>query len=219
MFVGISVIDVTSNPARVPDRVTGLPNLSAFQEAANGRLTKYPAEPFAIFKIEMRRIHELNVTFGFDSGDEAARQFGERLRDLVGAASFVARVESRAFAALIPVQVPWGGNFRGLAAAVVAAFEEPLLIHGEPITVEATVGMSFYPGHARDAEFLFRHASVAREVAETDPTVSRYGTRVGTSWPSAISRCWATCAPRWTMADVPPLPAAHRPLQPPGIRR
>lgn len=118
----------------------------------------------------MRRIHEVNVTFGFSVGDGVKREFSKRLRELIGPQSYLARVESEVLGALVPVQAPWGGDFHGLAEAIVAAFEEPLMVRGEPLTVEANLGMSFYPGHAGDAEFLLRRAAVAREVAERDPT-------------------------------------------------
>lgn len=163
LLVGISIRDTTRRIARLPNR-------PEFQEAVAVRLTEYPNEPFAIFEVEMRRIQDVNVTFGFDAGDEVTRQFGERLSTLTGPSSYVARVESNTFAAMIPVQAPLGGNFRGLATTIVAAFEEPLIVRGEPITIGATIGVSFYPGHAQDAEFLLRCASVARGVAEDDPT-------------------------------------------------
>ncbi|RJQ12795.1 MAG: EAL domain-containing protein [Dehalococcoidia bacterium] len=170
VLIGVSVRDVTDEYARLTDRVTGLPVRAALVRAIMDRMDSDPAEPFAVFQVEMRRIHEVNVTFGFSAGDEVRRAFGKRLQELVGTQSYVACVESALFSVMIPVQAPWGNNFHALATAIVAAFEEPLVIRGEPITVEATVGVSFYPGHARDAELLLRHAAVAREVAEHDPT-------------------------------------------------
>ena len=169
LFLTIGLRDITEDSNRNRDRVTGLPNRTAFMGIIAAMIHEHPSDPFAVLKVQMRWIHELNITFGFDAGDEAVRSFGRRLQQLAGPAATIARLESRVFGMLIPSVAPWGSDFQGLIARIVDEFEEPVLVRDEPITVGATVGASFYPGHARDAEFLLRHASIAREVAEDDP--------------------------------------------------
>ncbi|MBL8307086.1 MAG: diguanylate cyclase, partial [Rubrivivax sp.] len=64
------------------------------------------------------------------------------------------------------------GDGERVAAKLVKALHQPLVVAGQPCPVAAAVGMALYPEHGRDAESLIKRASAQ---AGTVATMGRAG--------------------------------------------
>lgn len=52
VLVGINIRDVTNDPARAIDTVTGLPVRASLMGAITDRIASQPGEPFAVLKVK-----------------------------------------------------------------------------------------------------------------------------------------------------------------------
>jgi len=82
----------------------------------------------------------------------------------VSAAATVARLGGDEFAVFLPVADEAGA--RQVVSAVGRALEEPFLVEGYPLHVEASVGVALSPAHGSEPLTLFQHADVAMYTAK-----------------------------------------------------
>jgi diguanylate cyclase len=142
----------------VTDELTGLPNRRQFYARLTAAVEQGP-QPLAVAMVDLDRFKELNDTLGHHAGDLLLAQLGPRLREVVGDAGFVARLGGDEFALLLPGA--------GLARAseigrkVGAALQQPFVIDGLEVVMDASVGAALCPQHGREAEGLLQRADVA----------------------------------------------------------
>ncbi|MBV2183236.1 MAG: EAL domain-containing protein [Rhizobium sp.] len=143
------------------DALTGLPNRRRFQE--------YIAELVAEGTVADRRLYlalfdldafkELNDSFGHDAGDLLLQIIAERLKPLAQDRHFVARLGGDEFGLILDgVNV---GEAFGFFEAVLDAVREPIEIERSPRRCSASMGISVFPEHGRDATSLFKAADMA----------------------------------------------------------
>jgi diguanylate cyclase (GGDEF)-like protein len=150
------------------DSLTGLPNRALFRDRIEQALLLSIREgtEFTVMMIDLDRFKEVNDTLGHHAGDLLLQTLSERLLGELRASDTIARlggdefglVLNRAAADALPQIVD---KIRG-------AIEKPVLIHGLPIGVEASIGGATYPGHGGDVDTLIQCADVAMYVAKRE---------------------------------------------------
>jgi predicted signal transduction protein with EAL and GGDEF domain len=93
------------------------------------------------------------------------KELATRLTGLTRSGDTVARLGGDEFALLIP-DVPNPEVVTSLAERITRSLQEPVLVDGLPLEVEASVGIAFYPDHGDDVETLLQRADVAMYVAK-----------------------------------------------------
>jgi diguanylate cyclase len=128
------------------DRLTGLPNMRAFEAAVDRRFAA--AEPFAMLLGDLDGLREANEAGGHGEGDVVLVQLAEALGTLLRGEEEVARVGGDEFAVLVTV--------RGKDAAAQRAnqLEQRLAQHG----LLVTFGWAAYPDEGTNALGLIRVA-------------------------------------------------------------
>jgi diguanylate cyclase (GGDEF)-like protein/PAS domain S-box-containing protein len=154
----------------VNDALTGLPNrnsLATLLEHAIRRVTR-SGDRIALLFIDLDRFKRVNDTLGHAAGDEVLRQAGARIRACVREVDTVARLGGDEFVVLLETDVrPDTPGIIG--ERVRAAFATPFEWKGTEVRCGASVGVSLYPDHARDAAALLASADEAMYRAKREP--------------------------------------------------
>ena len=150
------------------DQLTGLPNRTQLHERIAQCLAESHANRtgFALLVIDLDRFKEINDSLGHHSGDDLLREVAGRLQSAVRAPDIVARLGGDEFGILMPGlsdgQPGWIRRVEGIKLAL----EQPVLVQGIPVAVEASIGIAFYPSHGDNVELLLQRADVAMYVAK-----------------------------------------------------
>src|SRR3954451_5792684 len=149
------------------DGLTGLPNRGSFyDQVAAAVRTRASDSLVAVMIVDLDRFKEVNDTLGHHSGDELLREAGDRLTTALRDGDVLSRLGGDEFAVLLP-------HTESVEAACAVAgrlcdtLEEPFVLHGLTVHLEASLGIAMYPDHGDDVETLIQHADVAMYVAKT----------------------------------------------------
>jgi diguanylate cyclase (GGDEF)-like protein len=138
------------------DALTGLPNRIFFLEAFERHPKNKPAT-IAIFNLE--RFGMINNALGHPIGDRLLHEVGVRLAQFNPGGALAARLWVDEFAFLL----------EGADEAVVKSFAEalldtmraPILLEGQRLDVDGSLGIALYPKDGRDITTLMRRAELA----------------------------------------------------------
>jgi diguanylate cyclase (GGDEF)-like protein/PAS domain S-box-containing protein len=143
------------------DGLTGLPNRGLLQagleQAVQGERSGGP--PAALLLIDLDRFKEVNDTLGHQVGDLLLQQVALRLQGAIRAEDLVARLGGDEFAVLLPATDSISAA--RVAAALVRVLQAPMVLRGESIAGDASIGIAAVPEHAYDADSLLHCADVA----------------------------------------------------------
>ncbi len=150
------------------DALTGLPNRTLLRDRLETAIlgARRSGLAMAVLLIDLDRFKDINDTLGHHAGDELLRELSVRLRSVLRESETIARLGGDEFAVVLPALLEPPA---ALAAArrVKGALEQPVLIGGLPISVEASIGIAIYPDHAEGAEALLQRADVAMYAAKS----------------------------------------------------
>lgn len=139
------------------DDLTELPNRTRMQEQLAEWL-KTPDSPFALLFIDLDRFKLINDSLGHQVGDRLLQALAHQMRVETPEDCKLCRMGGDEFILLVP----------GAAQRAIAEAQRILLIVGRPYTVAehslqltASIGISLYPSHGRDADSLIKHADTA----------------------------------------------------------
>ncbi len=145
----------------ITDELTGLPNrrrlyrsLEEAVAAASGR-----GERLSVLLIDLDGFKEINDTLGHGAGDKLRQMLGPRLQAALAPSDVLGRLGGDEFA----VVLPRADAFRALTRArdIRRRLEEPFVIEGLSLVVDASVGIATLPEHGDSAEELIQRADVA----------------------------------------------------------
>lgn len=145
------------------DPLTGLPNRLLFNDRLDLaiREAQRGQERFALLFVDLDRFKNINDSLGHAVGDQVLAAVAERLRGCVRESDTVARYAGDEFT-LILRHIGQREDAMRVAEKIVRAMEVPLqLAGGLELGMTASLGLSFYPDDATDAERLLKHADVA----------------------------------------------------------
>jgi diguanylate cyclase (GGDEF)-like protein len=149
------------------DSLTGLPNRTLLRDRTGQALRQADRElvPAALLLIDLDRFKEVNDTLGHHYGDQLLVQVGERLEAALRRVDTVARLGGDEFAVLLPKLENREGAV-AVAKKLQAALEEPFVLEGLSLEVEASIGVALYPDHGDDSDELLQHADIAMYAAK-----------------------------------------------------
>jgi diguanylate cyclase (GGDEF)-like protein/PAS domain S-box-containing protein len=154
------------------DELTGLAKRPLFErhlEAALARAQRHGGH-LAVLYLDLDRIKAVNESLGHEAGDELLRQVAARLQQAVRAEDILARHSGDEFLVLLNLTQPDGRRVSEPAAVQMAAaaaqrlhdcLRVPLVIAGNEVAVDASIGASLFPIDAEDPATLIRHADEA----------------------------------------------------------
>lgn len=114
--------------------------------------------------MDLNRFKEVNDTLGHDVGDELLREVSRRLKQCVRAEDTVSRMGGDEFVFILHDLVEAGVPV--LAGKLLAALEAPFHWGNQSIDLDASVGFSLFPAHAKDPGSLIRCADIAMYAAK-----------------------------------------------------
>ena len=153
------------------DGLTGLPNRMLFmqklQEAIDTATvdTTGRGERLAVLFIDLNRFKQINDQYGHSVGDDVLAIVARRLKHVLYTGDMVARLGGDEFIVLVKGE----RSFEAapvIAARIVRALDDAVLIGKQPMSVGASIGISQFPSDGRSAEELLLHADAAMYAAK-----------------------------------------------------
>ncbi|MGA9333622.1 MAG: EAL domain-containing protein [Rudaea sp.] len=145
------------------DALTGLPNRLLFNDRLETTIktAHRTGEMFAVLFVDLDRFKSINDSLGHGVGDQVLIAVSKRLRASVRASDTVARYAGDEFTMILRHIVQRDDVMR-IAEKIVRVMEVPLALDdGGELHITASIGVSFYPDDAANAERLLKHADVA----------------------------------------------------------
>ena len=150
------------------DALTGLPNRVLFQDRVVRALARArrTGAVVAVLFADLDDFKVINDTMGHAAGDELLVAAGQRLAALAGGTGLAARLGGDEFALLLPeTGAGHGDAVDMLAAAIVAAFDEPFALGAGPAMATVTVGVAVSADTSSTGD-LVRQADLALYAAK-----------------------------------------------------
>ena len=119
----------------------------------------------AMLLIDLDHFKTLNDTMGHDAGDQLLVEAAKRMVACVRATDTVARLGGDEFAVILG-SVPSAQLAERVAGNMLTALSAPFHIKTENAHVSASIGITFYPDDAKDAEWLMKNADQAMYAAK-----------------------------------------------------
>lgn len=154
------------------DALTGLPNRRHLVEYLDEMLSRPDegAPSGAMLFIDLDGFKLINDALGHDIGDQVLRQIAHRLESSVRDTDLVVRQGGDEFLVVLfddprhpkPDEPDrFVGDVHALADRIIEHLEEPMTVEGHEHRLSASIGISLYPQHGREAGTLIEHADTA----------------------------------------------------------
>ena len=154
------------------DRLTGLPNRTAFTEAVSQNLNSGDCENAAVLFMDLDKFKRVNDTLGHEAGDQMLAQLGARLLKSVLSRGFAEL--SFEGASIAPV-ARWGGDefsiflagvdnveaAMRLAQEILGELRAPVSIGSMDVVGGASIGIALYPSDGDNIQALLGLADAA----------------------------------------------------------
>src|SRR4051794_38179184 len=149
------------------DGLTGLPNRTMFQEAIQAAISGSGRRKVAgaVMLMDLDRFKDVNDTLGHHNGDLLLQRIGSRLDSVLRNTATVARLGGDEFAILLR-DVSDRQAVVPVVRRVLKVLEEPVVVGGLALQVEASIGIAMFPENGRTVDQVMRAADVAMYVAK-----------------------------------------------------
>jgi diguanylate cyclase len=147
------------------DPLTGLPNRPLFEGtlAQAVKLADALKRRMALLLINLDGFQPINQALGYRGGDQVLREVARRLRAL-SEPHMAARLAGDEFLMLLTSD-PRPEEASALAAEILAAVAQPIMIEGRETQLSCSIGIAMYPEHGAMSA-LFGHAEAAMRTAK-----------------------------------------------------
>jgi diguanylate cyclase len=144
------------------DALTGLPNRVLFGDRVRQAVLAARREKrgVAVMLMDLDRFKEVNDTLGHLAGDALLKEVADRLSGVLRASDTVARLGGDEFGLILPGQSEPAVVVTAIER-IAEAIERPILVHGLPVGIEASIGVAFYPDNGDELDSLLRCADAA----------------------------------------------------------
>ncbi|GGO87510.1 hypothetical protein GCM10011348_40870 [Marinobacterium nitratireducens] len=143
------------------DSLTGLPNRRRASEVISGSVDQAWSQKgqLAVLYLDLDNFKTINDTSGHLFGDQVLIQVADRLQKVVDDYGHLAHMSGDEF--LIHFRFNEVSEVESVAASIIAAFREPLLLQGKNLNMSTSVGIARYPVDSPDVQGLIRDADIA----------------------------------------------------------
>lgn len=155
------------------DALTGLPSRAGFLDRLEQRLQDggVELERGYLLALNLRNVSDINEAYGYEGGDHLIRSVAARLAGGLRDGEFVARLEGDKFG-LFLLRAPRGLDHADEAVDWVRRyFDEPFLVQGEFVHVEAHLGAAGVGSGEETSTALLRRAELALHAARKQPGI------------------------------------------------
>ncbi|MXI47397.1 EAL domain-containing protein [Pseudomonas moraviensis] len=144
------------------DPLTDLPNRLLFSDRAEQALASAQTHKrgCALLMLDLDHFKMINDSLGHNVGDRLLKAVATRLQALFGPGITLARLGGDEFAVLAE-SCPQPAQAAALAQRTLDALKEPVLVDGNQLFINASIGISLFPSDALSAEQLLRNADSA----------------------------------------------------------
>ncbi|MBI4809697.1 MAG: EAL domain-containing protein [Nitrosomonadales bacterium] len=144
------------------DTLTRLPNRRLLLDRLGQELKKAhrAGQRFALMLIDLDNFKEVNDTLGHDKGDTLLVETALRISECVRESDTVARLGGDEFAIILP-GIEDTSNVERVAQHIISRLINPFQLDDEQAFISASIGITFYPIDATDAETLMKNADQA----------------------------------------------------------
>ncbi|MEA2426501.1 MAG: hypothetical protein QOF37_129, partial [Thermoleophilaceae bacterium] len=149
------------------DGLTGLANRTMFQEAIQSAISGSGRRKVAgaVMLMDLDRFKDVNDTLGHHNGDLLLQRIGARLDSVLRNTATVARLGGDEFAILLR-ETHDRQSVVPVVRRVLKVLEEPVVVGGLALQVEASIGIAIFPQNGRTVDAVMRAADVAMYVAK-----------------------------------------------------
>ncbi|NDC56830.1 MAG: GGDEF domain-containing protein, partial [Alphaproteobacteria bacterium] len=140
------------------DQLTGLPNRKFLLDVLPLRLKE--SNPFAFLYIKFPRAAEVRSSLGHDISDELTIAIVRRLKEVMDAQHFLARLSASSFAILYPADNP--DMAMDKAQQIQRVLAKPYMLSGQEIQMISAIGVRHTNGGG-DAMNVLRDAEIAMQ--------------------------------------------------------
>lgn len=157
--LGRKQLERAARRAYATDLATGLPHQAQLLEHMTQLLALREREPAPMVLLALRvdGFEQAAARLGTEAGNVLRRKVAVRLRAGLRASDVVAAIGDDIYAVLLG-RLEAKGDGERVARKLVQALQSPLAVAGQPCRVAATVGLSVYPDHGKDARALLMRA-------------------------------------------------------------
>jgi diguanylate cyclase (GGDEF)-like protein/PAS domain S-box-containing protein len=157
------------------DALTGLANRTLFRDRIDQavKARRRCDTPAAVMVMDLDGFKEINDSLGHAAGDDLLVELARRLQSAVRSSDTVARLGGDEFGVLLPDAS--GPEEVVLAVKrMQAAVEDPIVLQGLSLSLEASIGIALYPDDGTDVETLLRRADGAMYQAKEEQSGSAF---------------------------------------------
>lgn len=156
--------------AAMRDDLTGLPNRALLVDRlvlALRRCRRDDAACLVLF-VDLDHFKVVNDSLGHHAGDQLLRVVAERLQGALRASDTVARIGGDEFVVVYeaPDEATAIASVDEVCGRLAAGLAEPVLLHGRPVVVHASIGVALAVGDDTTPDDLIRDADAALYVAK-----------------------------------------------------
>jgi diguanylate cyclase (GGDEF)-like protein len=153
------------------DELTGLPNRTLFRDRTEQAISRArrSGDRAAVMIMDLDRFKEVNDTLGHHLGDLLLQEVSKRMRDRLREIDTIARFGGDEFAILLE-NVEHPDAALDVANEIRSAVSEPLVLGEFELSIDASIGIALYPGHAADFNKLLQRADIAMYSAKSGGT-------------------------------------------------
>ena len=144
------------------DALTGLANRMLFRDRIEHAINaaKRGENRAAVLVMDLDRFKDVNDSLGHAAGDVLLVELAARLEGVLRATDTVARLGGDEFGLLLTdAEIP--ADVLAAVERVRAVIEEPVVVQGLPLSVEASIGIALFPDDGGDVDALLQRADVA----------------------------------------------------------
>jgi diguanylate cyclase len=163
------VEEARSRNSALHDAVTGLPNLTLFNDRLRTALIQAQRHAWrlAVMFIDLDGFKAVNDTQGHAAGDRVLQLVGQRMQSNVRGSDTVSRRSGDEFLFLM-LEAKDDANVAALAGKIAQNIAQPCDVDGVELTVSASIGIAIYPDDGHTAEELLKNADAAMYASKRD---------------------------------------------------